>query len=331
MFVDFMGVCFDQIFNQAAKLRYMFGGKAKVPLSIRTTFGAGIRAAAQHSRVPLPDLHAHPGAQGRHPVQPVRREGPSRARDSRRRPRHLLREQGPVRDGGRRARGALHDPLRRGERRPRGRRRHRRRDRPHGAAWPSRPPRSSPATASNASVIDPRTTSPLDEETIYESVEAHRAGSSSSTSRTRAAASRPTSVPSSLRTASPISRPHPAWSPPRTRPCRSARCSRTRMSRARSASPRRLARRSARQPRHDHHEARHAEVGPEHERRRARRLAGGRGHTARRRRRGRRGRDGEDQRHRREPRRPASCAAGWPRSAMSCPSAACSACSRTRR
>lgn len=50
MFVDFMGVCFDQIFNQAAKFRYMFGGKAKTPLVIRTTIGAGMRTAAQHSQ-----------------------------------------------------------------------------------------------------------------------------------------------------------------------------------------------------------------------------------------------------------------------------------------
>lgn len=49
MFVDFLGVCFDQIFNQGAKLRYMFGGKAQVPMVIRTTIGAGFRAAAQHS------------------------------------------------------------------------------------------------------------------------------------------------------------------------------------------------------------------------------------------------------------------------------------------
>ena len=49
MFVDFLGVCFDQIFNQGAKMRYMFGGKAKVPVVIRTTIGAGFRAAAQHS------------------------------------------------------------------------------------------------------------------------------------------------------------------------------------------------------------------------------------------------------------------------------------------
>src|ERR687896_1516265 len=50
MFVDFMGVCFDQIFNQAAKFKYMFGGRAKVPMVIRTMYGAGLRAAAQHSQ-----------------------------------------------------------------------------------------------------------------------------------------------------------------------------------------------------------------------------------------------------------------------------------------
>lgn len=54
MFVDFLGVCFDQIFNQAAKFRYMFGGKAKTPLVIRAMTGAGLRAGAQHSQ----SLHA---------------------------------------------------------------------------------------------------------------------------------------------------------------------------------------------------------------------------------------------------------------------------------
>ncbi len=49
MFVDFFGVCMDQIYNQGAKLRYMFGGKAKVPMVIRTMIGAGFRAAGQHS------------------------------------------------------------------------------------------------------------------------------------------------------------------------------------------------------------------------------------------------------------------------------------------
>ena len=50
MFIDFTGVCMDEIFNQAAKMRYMFGGKARVPIVIRTTCGGGLSAAAQHSQ-----------------------------------------------------------------------------------------------------------------------------------------------------------------------------------------------------------------------------------------------------------------------------------------
>ena len=49
MFVDFFGVCWDQIYDQGAKLRYMFGGKANCPLVIRTMIGAGMGAAGQHS------------------------------------------------------------------------------------------------------------------------------------------------------------------------------------------------------------------------------------------------------------------------------------------
>jgi pyruvate dehydrogenase E1 component beta subunit len=50
MFMDFIGVCLDPLLNQAAKLRYMFGGKARVPLTVRTVTGAGMQAAAQHSQ-----------------------------------------------------------------------------------------------------------------------------------------------------------------------------------------------------------------------------------------------------------------------------------------
>jgi len=50
MFIDFLGVCLDPLLNQAAKLRYMFGGKARVPLTVRTVTGAGMRSAAQHSQ-----------------------------------------------------------------------------------------------------------------------------------------------------------------------------------------------------------------------------------------------------------------------------------------
>lgn len=50
MFVDFVGVAMDQLFNQAAKMRYMFGGKARIPMVVRAACGAGMGAAAQHSQ-----------------------------------------------------------------------------------------------------------------------------------------------------------------------------------------------------------------------------------------------------------------------------------------
>ncbi len=50
MFMDFLGTSLDPLLNQAAKLRYMFGGKVNVPLTIRTVSGAGMQAAAQHSQ-----------------------------------------------------------------------------------------------------------------------------------------------------------------------------------------------------------------------------------------------------------------------------------------
>src|SRR6478609_6370143 len=61
MFIDFMGVCFDQIFNQAAKFKYMFGGKATTPVVIRAMVGAGFRAAAQHSQMLTPLFTHIPG------------------------------------------------------------------------------------------------------------------------------------------------------------------------------------------------------------------------------------------------------------------------------
>jgi len=61
MFIDFMGVGYDQIFNQAAKFRYMFGGKAETPVVIRAMVGAGFRAAAQHSQMLTPLFTHIPG------------------------------------------------------------------------------------------------------------------------------------------------------------------------------------------------------------------------------------------------------------------------------
>ncbi len=70
MFIDFMGVCFDQIYNQAAKFRYMFGGKAETPVVIRTMIGAGFRAAAQHSQCLYPMFTAVPGLKVVVPTSP---------------------------------------------------------------------------------------------------------------------------------------------------------------------------------------------------------------------------------------------------------------------
>lgn len=58
MFSDFLTIAMDQIVNQAAKMRYQFGGKARVPLVIRAAGGGGTGAAEQHSQS-LESLFAH--------------------------------------------------------------------------------------------------------------------------------------------------------------------------------------------------------------------------------------------------------------------------------
>jgi len=50
MYQDFMGIAMDQIVNQAAKNRYMFGGKAELPITFRAAYGAGTGNAAQHTQ-----------------------------------------------------------------------------------------------------------------------------------------------------------------------------------------------------------------------------------------------------------------------------------------
>jgi pyruvate/2-oxoglutarate/acetoin dehydrogenase E1 component len=50
MYMDFLGVCFDALLNQAAKLRYMTGGQLKIPMVLRTQTGAGRSSGAQHSQ-----------------------------------------------------------------------------------------------------------------------------------------------------------------------------------------------------------------------------------------------------------------------------------------
>jgi pyruvate dehydrogenase E1 component beta subunit len=70
MYVDFFTVCADQILNQAAKLRYMSGGKVSIPMVIRTQQGGGTCEAAQHSQN-LEAIFAHvPGLKVVMPATP---------------------------------------------------------------------------------------------------------------------------------------------------------------------------------------------------------------------------------------------------------------------
>ena len=75
MYVDFAGVSYDQLLNQAAKVRYMFGGKQKVPMVVRTVVGAGFRAAAEHSQT-LYSIYTHiPGIKTVAPSTPADAKG----------------------------------------------------------------------------------------------------------------------------------------------------------------------------------------------------------------------------------------------------------------
>lgn len=75
MFMDFMLVAMDQIVNQAAKIKYMFGGEAVVPLTITTAGGGGLSAGAQHSQS-LEALLCHiPGLKVVYPSNPYDMKG----------------------------------------------------------------------------------------------------------------------------------------------------------------------------------------------------------------------------------------------------------------
>ena len=75
MYAGFYGVCADQITNNAAKIHYMFGGKVNVPLTIMTNIGAGVNSAAQHSES-LYSLFAHfPGLKCVVPSDPYTAKG----------------------------------------------------------------------------------------------------------------------------------------------------------------------------------------------------------------------------------------------------------------
>ncbi len=148
----------------------MFGGKARTPLVIRTMIGAGCSAAAQHSQSALLDLDVDPG---------LKMVLPSNASDAKGLLIEAIRDDDPVifcehkaavRHEGRSARRGLHDSLWRGQHLREG-------DDVTIVAWrgwctTARGGRQScRRTELSVDVIDPRTTSPLDEEAILESVE----------------------------------------------------------------------------------------------------------------------------------------------------------------
>ena len=75
MFVDFVGVAYDAMLNQAAKMRYMFGGKAKVPMVVRAHYGAGFRSCAQHAQSLYPVFTHIPGLKVVIPSSPYDAKG----------------------------------------------------------------------------------------------------------------------------------------------------------------------------------------------------------------------------------------------------------------
>ncbi len=169
MFVDFVGVCFDQIYNQAAKFRYMFGGHANTPMVIRAAAGAGFRAAAQHSQTLHPLFTMVPGLKVVMPSNPydakgllieaIRDDDPVIFLESK----SLYGMEGDVPDEAYRIPFGEANVAREGEDITL-------------VAFGAMVPRTLAVAVAlakegiDAEVIDPRTTSPLDEETILESI-----------------------------------------------------------------------------------------------------------------------------------------------------------------
>lgn len=79
MFSDFMGVSMEQIMNQMAKMRYMFGGKTEMPVTVRTTEGGGMGAASQHSGTVHAWIAHFPGLKAVAPGTPASAKGLTKA------------------------------------------------------------------------------------------------------------------------------------------------------------------------------------------------------------------------------------------------------------
>ncbi len=94
MFVDFFGVCMDQIYNHMAKIHYMSGGHVKVPMVLMMAIGGGYGDASQHSQTLYGDVRPPARDEDRGAQHALRREGPDDLRDPRRQPGHLHVPQG---------------------------------------------------------------------------------------------------------------------------------------------------------------------------------------------------------------------------------------------
>ena len=169
MYVDFTPLAMDQIANQGAKNRYMFGGKTTVPMVIRTEGGAGRSIAAHHSQS-LEALWTHfPGIYVVMPATPYDAKGLLKACHPRRQPGHVHRAQDALRRQGPGARrGLCHSPGR-GRRQARGHRRDHRHLLAHGATRPGGG-REAGEEGISVEVVDLRTLKPLDLETVVASV-----------------------------------------------------------------------------------------------------------------------------------------------------------------
>ena len=85
-FADFISCGFDQIVNQAATLRYRYGGRASVPIVVRAPSGGNVGGGLYHSQNPEAWFIHRPGPEGGGAVDAVRRQGPAEGGDPRRQP-----------------------------------------------------------------------------------------------------------------------------------------------------------------------------------------------------------------------------------------------------
>ncbi len=95
-FADFISCGFDQIVNQAATLRYRYGGRASVPIVVRAPSGGNVGGGLYHSQNPEAWFIHRPGLKVVAPSTAYDAKGLAQGGDSRRQPGHLLRAQIPV-------------------------------------------------------------------------------------------------------------------------------------------------------------------------------------------------------------------------------------------